>query len=333
MKVSQRKMLLLVSCALALPGASSAQQSTATVVKTAATPAVTTTDVTTTGGQTSTLAAFTGATSIGNPTNSQLYTNLTSGGLGIGRGPAAALDVLGQTIFRGGAVFSRSGEATTTAGKPSFQFQFQSSVWNSHNNGTLIPNFTMQSEPTGNNTTTTGATLNFLYYSGIGSAPAETGLYINPTGVIHFAPAQTFPITTGATGPAGPQGPTGPAGPQGPQGPAGPIGSVPANLTAISGQLSTTNGVAYLGSDRFQYPGACVIGDVFLSVNGYGSGNALPADGRSIPIQGNTALFTLIGINFGGNGTSTYALPDLRAFAPKGMQYSICLNGTFPSEN
>jgi microcystin-dependent protein len=59
----------------------------------------------------------------------------------------------------------------------------------------------------------------------------------------------------------------------------------------------------------------------------------LPADGRAIPITDNTALFSLIGINFGGNGTSNYQLPDLRAFAPKGMQYSICLNGIFPSED
>jgi Phage Tail Collar Domain/Collagen triple helix repeat (20 copies) len=142
------------------------------------------------------------------------------------------------------------------------------------------------------------------------------------------------PGAPGKTGAAGAPGPAGPSGPTGPEGPAGPPGSakLPANLTALSGQLST-DGVAYLGSDRFIFPGACVIGDVFLSVNGYGSGNALPADGRTIPIQGNTALFSLIGINFGGNGTSSYNLPDLRAFAPKGMQYSICLNGTFPSEN
>jgi hypothetical protein len=146
---------------------------------------------------------------------------------------------------------------------------------------------------------------------------------------------QGVPGAPGKTGAAGAPGPAGPSGPTGPEGPAGPPGSakLPANLTALSGQLSTTEGVAYLGSDRFVFPGACVIGDVFLSVNGYGSGNALPADGRTIPIQNNTALFSLIGINFGGNGTSNYALPDLRAFAPKGMQYSICLNGTFPSEN
>ncbi len=138
------------------------------------------------------------------------------------------------------------------------------------------------------------------------------------------------PGATGATGPAGPAGPTGP---QGPRGATGPAGSVPANLTALSGQLSTTGGVAYLGSDRFAYGVTCQIGDTILSVNGYGGGNALPADGRLLPIPPYTAIFTLIGTNFGGNGTTNFALPDLRAFAPKGMEYSICVYGTFPSEN
>lgn len=137
----------------------------------------------------------------------------------------------------------------------------------------------------------------------------------------------------GATGATGPAGPAGPTGPRGPTGATGPAGSIPANLTALSGQLSTTQGVAYLGSDRFAYGVSCQIGDAVLSVNGYGGGNALPADGRLLPIDSYTAIFTLIGTNFGGNGTSNFALPDLRAFAPKGMQYSICVYGTFPSEN
>jgi hypothetical protein len=138
---------------------------------------------------------------------------------------------------------------------------------------------------------------------------------------------------TGATGPAGPAGPAGPTGPPGPKGATGATGSVPANLTALSGQLSTTQGVAYLGNDRFNYGVTCQIGDTILSVNGYGEGGALPADGRLLPIEPYTAIFALIGINFGGNGTSNFALPDLRAFAPKGMQYSICVSGVFPSEN
>jgi hypothetical protein len=136
----------------------------------------------------------------------------------------------------------------------------------------------------------------------------------------------------GATGNTGPQGPAGPQGVVGPQGPAGSAATIPANLTALSGQLST-NGVALLGSSRFTYDSAlCMIGDVVLSVNGYGTG-AVPADGRLLQIASYTPLFALIGTNFGGNGTTNFAVPDLRAFAPKGLQYSICTSGIFPSSN
>lgn len=39
-------------------------------------------------------------------------------------------------------------------------------------------------------------------------------------------------------------------------------------------------------------------------------------NGQLMSIAQNTALFSLLGTNFGGNGTSTFALPDLRARAP-----------------
>jgi len=92
--------------------------------------------------------------------------------------------------------------------------------------------------------------------------------------------------------------------------------------------------VAALGNSYFVYPAAanCVIGDIVLSVNGYGSG-ALPADGRLLPINGNTAIFSVVGTTFGGDGTTDFGLPDLRAFAPKGLQYSICVEGIFPTRN
>lgn len=38
--------------------------------------------------------------------------------------------------------------------------------------------------------------------------------------------------------------------------------------------------------------------------------------GQVIPINQNTALFSLLGTYYGGNGTSTFALPDLRGRAP-----------------
>jgi microcystin-dependent protein len=59
--------------------------------------------------------------------------------------------------------------------------------------------------------------------------------------------------------------------------------------------------------------------------------NGTPANGQLLPINQNTALFSLLGTTYGGNGQTTFALPDLRAAAPNGLTYSICDEGIFPS--
>ncbi|HTV44227.1 MAG TPA: tail fiber protein, partial [Stellaceae bacterium] len=42
-------------------------------------------------------------------------------------------------------------------------------------------------------------------------------------------------------------------------------------------------------------------------------------EGQILPISQNTALFSLLGTNFGGNGINTFALPDLRSRVPVGV--------------
>jgi hypothetical protein len=127
-------------------------------------------------------------------------------------------------------------------------------------------------------------------------------------------------------------------GPQGPVGPAGSNATVPANITKLSSVLSTSpytngNGYAWGGSTPFIYDTSlCQIGDIVLSVNGYGSG-ALPADGRLLAIESYVPAFSVMGTYYGGNGTTNFALPDLRPFAPQGLQYSICVEGIFPSRS
>ena len=56
-------------------------------------------------------------------------------------------------------------------------------------------------------------------------------------------------------------------------------------------------------------------------------------DGQLLPINQNQALFSLLGTTYGGNGITSFALPDLRAVAPNNMTYSICVSGIFPSIN
>jgi microcystin-dependent protein len=51
-------------------------------------------------------------------------------------------------------------------------------------------------------------------------------------------------------------------------------------------------------------------------------------NGAVLPIQQNTALFSLIGTTYGGNGVSTFGLPDLQGRVP--MHRSI--NGQFGPE-
>src|SRR5690242_11617957 len=43
------------------------------------------------------------------------------------------------------------------------------------------------------------------------------------------------------------------------------------------------------------------------------------AQGQLLSIAQNTALFSLLGTSFGGNGMNTFALPDLRGRAPVGF--------------
>ncbi|WP_187266069.1 phage tail protein [Alkalisalibacterium limincola] len=49
-----------------------------------------------------------------------------------------------------------------------------------------------------------------------------------------------------------------------------------------------------------------------------------------LSIAQNQALFALLGTLYGGNGTTTFQLPDLRGAAPNGLSYVMCVQGLFP---
>ena len=46
-------------------------------------------------------------------------------------------------------------------------------------------------------------------------------------------------------------------------------------------------------------------------------------NGQLLPIQQNAALFSLLGTQYGGNGTTSFALPDLRSRTPVGSAPSV----------
>jgi microcystin-dependent protein len=69
-----------------------------------------------------------------------------------------------------------------------------------------------------------------------------------------------------------------------------------------------------------------------------------PCDGQLLPIASNAPLFSMLGTTYGGDGGSTFALPDLRARAPMyqgqlgahgpqpclGLNFCIALEGELP---
>lgn len=60
------------------------------------------------------------------------------------------------------------------------------------------------------------------------------------------------------------------------------------------------------------------LGEISLFAGNYAPGGWMPADGRHLSIAENTALFNALGTTYGGNGQTTFALPDLRGRVPIG---------------
>lgn len=59
-----------------------------------------------------------------------------------------------------------------------------------------------------------------------------------------------------------------------------------------------------------------ILGQAMLTAAGFCPLNWLPADGSLLSIGQNAALFELYGTMYGGDGRSTFALPDLRGRVP-----------------
>jgi len=55
------------------------------------------------------------------------------------------------------------------------------------------------------------------------------------------------------------------------------------------------------------------IGEIRLFSGNYVPENFVPCDGRLLPITGNEALYSLLGVIWGGDGKVNFAVPDLRS--------------------
>jgi Phage Tail Collar Domain/Collagen triple helix repeat (20 copies) len=161
------------------------------------------------------------------------------------------------------------------------------------------------------------------------TGPAGVAGPAGPIGLTGPAGATGAAGPIGLTGPAGPAGTTGPAGVAGPTGPSGTPGAPgPAGPAGPPGPpdprfgTNTQNGFSAFGA-------TCTIGEIKLSAGTAASG--IPANGQLLTIAQFPTLFQVLGTTFGGDGQTTFGLPDLRSAAPNGLTYSICDEGIFPS--
>ena len=103
------------------------------------------------------------------------------------------------------------------------------------------------------------------------------------------------------------------------------VSLTPSQLPAPSGQgkpvdnvqpsLTLTPMIAVQGPfpDAVNGPAsASFIGQIANFAGNYAPAGWLPADGRVLSINDNQSLFSIIGPQYGGNGITTFALPDLR---------------------
>lgn len=75
-----------------------------------------------------------------------------------------------------------------------------------------------------------------------------------------------------------------------------------------------------------------LLGQILLFPYGYAPLGFLLCDGSPMNIVNNAALYSLVGNSFGGDGRTSFALPDLRNTSPtSNMAYYIATMGIYPT--
>ena len=122
--------------------------------------------------------------------------------------------------------------------------------------------------------------------------------------------------------------PTGLIGPTGPQGPPGvlPAGTDPTGSGKPVNNMQPFQAVSYIividGSATYPGRGGGVqttgplIGEINLFAGNFAPSGYALCNGQVLPISTYSALWTLLGTIYGGDGETTFALPDLRGRAP-----------------
>ncbi len=85
-------------------------------------------------------------------------------------------------------------------------------------------------------------------------------------------------------------------------------------LVAIEGIFPSRNSTPGVidGSELAEFDGLPILGEVVAFAGNYVPRGFASASGQQLAINQNQALFSILGTSFGGNGQTTFALPDLR---------------------
>ena len=75
------------------------------------------------------------------------------------------------------------------------------------------------------------------------------------------------------------------------------------------------------------------IGQIMPASFGYAPKNWAQCNGATLPISQYQALFSLLGVAYGGNGVTTFLLPDLRSRTPYGAGGNYVLGQVGGTEN
>ncbi len=74
------------------------------------------------------------------------------------------------------------------------------------------------------------------------------------------------------------------------------------------------------------------LAEIRLFAGNFAPRNWMFCQGQMINVSQNPALFSLLGTTYGGDGRTTFALPNLEGKEPQqGLHYIICTQGIFPA--
>jgi microcystin-dependent protein len=73
-----------------------------------------------------------------------------------------------------------------------------------------------------------------------------------------------------------------------------------------------------------------VLGMIYMFAGNFAPQGYAMCDGQILQISQNTALFSILGTTYGGDGVQTFALPKLSA-PITGINYIIATTGIYPS--